>query len=119
MFGIGEDKDNKKIKKPENVFRKCKTTGYKEVYYDYLLDVDQEMKVKTTLKDSSPTSLSQSSSSSVQMLEHLMCWMFMRQKPFWISGEKQDQWKKWIALKEDHWIVNNEVRSQLIKEKVI
>ena len=117
MFGIGKDK--KKKKKPSNVFRKCRTKGYVEVYHSYLLEVSREMASKSALQDRAPGGVSRSSSSSVQMLDSLLCWMFQRKKPFWMLGVDETEWKKWIALREDHWIVDEELRYKLLKERKI
>lgn len=121
MFGFGEDKNKKKkkSKKPKNVFRKSKTKGYKDVHQLYLFDIAREMEIKTFLRDASPSDVSPSRSSSVQMVESLMCWMSQRTEPFWTIFGDKGEWRKWIALREDHWIVNEEKRIQLLKEKKI
>ncbi len=119
MFGFGENKEKKKKKKPANVFRRCRTKGYQEVHQMYLFDLAREMETKSTLRDTSPNDISQSRSSSVQILESLMCWMSQRKEPFWTILSDKDEWIKWIALREDHWIVNEAKRTQLLKEKKI
>lgn len=119
MFGFGEDKKKKKAKKPSNVFRKCKTEGYIEVYHEYLLELVKEMESKSTLRDRSPGGVTKSRSSSVQMLDSLLCWMFQRKKPFWMLGTNENEWKRWVVLKKNHWIIDEKIRAELIREKMI
>lgn len=114
MFGIGEKKKKKKKRvSPSNVFRKSKTKGYKEVHMLYLMEQLQWIRSNTTLSHRS------GGSPSVNMLDHLLTWMAMRKKPWYLFTVDESDYKNWVSLREDHWILNDAIRPELIRRKMI
>ena len=113
MFFGKKKVKNKKYGKATNVFKKSKTKGYIQVHMMYLMDELSWIRKNTTQVNVS------SGNSSVVMVENLVAWMAMREKPkfmFWVA---EKEWKNWVTLREDHWLIDHTKRAELIKQKQI
>jgi len=118
MVDFGDKKKNNKFHE-STVFKKSKKKGFIQVHSAYLLQELQWMKQKTTLRDCQPSNISGERSSSCQMIDHLLFWMAQRKKPIELFWVNEYRWKQWIDLKKDHWIVDHNKRSEMLKKGLI
>jgi len=93
--------------------RQCKTEEYVEVHMRYLMEQLDWLKKNTTLRPE------HGGSPTVRMLDNLLTWMATRKKPIWKIFTDEKKWKQWIALREDHWLVDLSRRDSSIRKKLI
>ena len=108
-----QEKITKHARKGGNLFKKSKIKGYVNVHVIYLIEQIDWIKKNTTQKDNMGASL------TVTMVEHLLTWMAMRKKPAWMFGVDEKDYKNWIDLEKGHWLVDEKIRPELIRKKLI
>jgi hypothetical protein len=64
------------------------------------------MRRATTLRDASASKISPDRSSSCQMMDHLLHFMAFKKT-------------QWIALKNDHWMLDQDLRCKMLKKKLL
>ena len=116
MVDFGQKKLNDKFY-GNTVLRKSSKKGYIWVNGTFLLTEYEYMKRNTTLKGSDGTA---NSSPNVVMIDHLMKYMYERKVPWYVWGEKARlEYKRWILLRKDHWLVDHNVREEMIRKRLI
>lgn len=116
-------KQKKKVKKTApkkpsvqggTVIRKSSVTGFVQVHMVYLIDELSWIKKNTKLPK-----MGSKPSISVQMVDTLLTWMGMRKKPWWNFWTDEKEWKNWVNLRKDHWLVDHNIRTELVKKRLI
>ncbi|MBR9705546.1 hypothetical protein GOV14_00785 [Candidatus Pacearchaeota archaeon] len=115
MLDFGSKKQNKKFK-TESVLKESSKRGYIWVNPGYLLQEHEWIKRNTTLPKMTQCG---NTSPSVYMISNLMTYMFQRQKPWWMIWKSDEEYKRWILLRKDHWIVDHQIREELLKQRKI
>jgi len=110
---FGNKKKNK-IFKDASVLKSSRKRGYIWVNPTYLISEYEWIKKNTTL----PPCVS-GVSHTVYMVNSLMTYMFLRVKPIWMFWKTEDEYKRWILLREDHWLIDHSVRNRLLLQKLI
>lgn len=103
-------------KKNEVLIKKSKLKGYVQVHMSYLMEEFNWIKKNTTLRGRDGTTRT---SPNIQMVDHLLIWMGSRKKPWWKFLTNETEWKQWVTLREDHWLMNHDVKAELIAKKLI
>lgn len=106
-------KSDKKPHKDSSVFRDSNVKGYVQVHISYLLEELEWLKNNTKL------TLGTNKNPNVEMLDHLLTWMAQRKKPLWMIFTDERKWKQWVTLKKDHWVVNHNIREELMKKGML
>ena len=101
-------------RKEGSVLKKSRIKGYVKVHISYLLEELDWIKKNTKLSSGnikrSPT---------VMMVDGLLSWMGLRKKPIWLCLVSDRDYKQWIDLREDHWLIDHSKRAELLKQKAI
>ena len=105
-------KSDKQPRKNSSVFKDSDLKGYIQVNISYLLEELEWLKNNTKVT-------SMGKNPNVEMLDHLLTWMAQRTKPLWMIFTDEREWRQWIELKEDHWIVNHNIRDELMKKNML
>lgn len=101
-------------RKESSVFKKSRIKGYIKVHISYLLEELDWIRSHTTFNSGnikrSPT---------VMMVDGLLTWMGLRKKPIYLLFVNNRNYRQWIDLREDHWLMDHAQRAELLKKKMI
>ena len=101
-------------KKESSVFKKSRARGFMKVHISYLLEELDWIRANTTLSSGNVKN-----SPSVMMVDDLLTWAGLRRKPIWMFFVNNRDYKQWIELREDHWLLDHSQRAELVKNKMI
>lgn len=108
---FGNKDQNKKFKEV-SVLKPSSKRGYIWVNVSYLL-IEHDW-IKNNSKLSKVVYLG-NVSKSVYMVGSLISYMFQRKKPLFCFKSERE-YKRWILLRKDHWLIDHDVRVKLLAE---